>query len=334
MNLAPLARVVLWPLSVLYAAIVKLRAWLYERGILRAKRLQTPVISVGNLTLGGTGKTPMVIWLVERFLAQGKRVAILSRGYKGSDGTSDEIELMKSRLGNRVQFGVGPDRYASGLRLQQAGVDIFLLDDGFQHLQLSRDVNILLLDSSRPAANDRLLPAGRLREPLSAMSRADLLVFTRTETNPGTHTAIGKLQNAAVFAAQTRLLGFRKFPAASQNLLSTSELGAGPFYAFCGIGNPGAFVADLEHWGLSIAGKQAFADHHRYFDSEAAELLESARHADAVALITTEKDAHNLRDIDFQEFPVYIAIIDLAVLQEDAFLAAIQQQLDSRLRPA
>jgi tetraacyldisaccharide 4'-kinase len=318
----------------LYAAIVKLRAWLYERGILRVKRLQAPVISVGNLTLGGTGKTPMVIWLVKRFLDQGKRIAILSRGYKGSDGTSDEIELMKSRLGNRVQFGAGPDRYASGLRLQQAGVDIFLLDDGFQHLQLSRDVNILLLDSSRPAANDHLLPAGRLREPLSAMSRADVLVFTRTETNPGTDTAIGKLQNAAIFAAQTRLLGFRKFPAASQNLLSTCELGAGPFYAFCGIGNPGAFVADLEHWGLSIAGKQAFADHHRYSDSEAAELLELARQADAVALITTEKDAHNLRDIDFQDFPVYIAIIDLAVLQEDAFLAAIQQQLDSRPRPA
>jgi tetraacyldisaccharide 4'-kinase len=166
------------------------------------------------------------------------------------------------------------------------------------------------------------------------MSRADLLVFTRTETNPATDIAIGKLQNAAVFAAQTRLLGFHKFPAASQNLLSTSELGAGPFYAFCGIGNPGAFVADLEHWGLSIAGKQAFADHHRYSDSEAAELLESAQHADAVALITTEKDAHNLRDINFQDFPVYIAIIDLAVLQEHAFLAAIQQQLVSRPRPA
>jgi tetraacyldisaccharide 4'-kinase len=334
MSLAPLARVVLSPLSVLYAGIVKLRAWLYERGLRRSKRLQTPVISVGNLSLGGTGKTPMVLWLAERFLSQGKRVAILSRGYKGSSGSSDEVELMKSRLGNRVQFGVGPDRYAQGLRLEPSGVDIFLLDDGYQHLRLARDVNILLFDSSRPAGNDRLLPAGRLREPLSAMSRADLLVFTRTETNPGTDTAIGKLQNGAVFAAKTRLLGFRKFAGASPQVFAASELGPGPFYAFCGIGNPGAFVADLEHWGLSIAGKQAFADHHRYCDSEAAELLETAQHADAVALITTEKDAHNLRDIDFRDFPVYIAIIDLVVLQEDAFLAAIQQQLDSRPRLA
>jgi tetraacyldisaccharide 4'-kinase len=334
MNLAPLARVVLSPLSVLYAGIVKLRTWLYEKGILRAKRLQTPVISVGNLTLGGTGKTPMVIWLAERFLSQGKHVGVLTRGYKGSDGSSDEIELMKSRLGNRVQFGVGPNRYAQGLRLELSGVDIFLLDDGFQHLQLARDVNILLQDSSRPAKNDRLLPAGRLREPLSAMSRADLLVFTRTETNQGTDTAIGKLQNGAVFATQTRLLGFRKFGDASPRLFTVSELGASPFYAFCGIGNPGAFVADLEHWGLSIAGKQAFADHHRYSDSEAAELLEAARHAGAAALVTTEKDAHNLRDVDFQDFPVYVAIIELVLLQETAFLAAIQQQLASRPRPA
>jgi tetraacyldisaccharide 4'-kinase len=334
MNLAPWARIVLWPLSVLYAAIVKLRAWLYEKEILLSKRLQTPVISIGNLTLGGTGKTPMVIWLAERFLAQGKRVAILTRGYKGSAGTSDEIELMKSRLANRVEFGVGPDRYASGLRLQQAGVDIFLLDDGFQHLQLSRDVNILLVDSSRPAENDRLLPAGRLREPLSAMVRADLLVFTRTETNPGTDTAIGKLQNGSVFAAQTRLLGFRKFADPSSRPFAASELGPGPFYAFCGIGNPGAFVADLQHWGVSIAEKQAFADHHRYSDSEAAKLVEAAHQADATALITTEKDAHNLHDVDFQDFPVYIAIIDFILLQEDAFLAAIQQQLASRPRSA
>jgi tetraacyldisaccharide 4'-kinase len=334
MNLALLARVVLSPLSVLYAGIVKLHTWLYEKGIFRAKRLQAPVISVGNLTLGGTGKTPMVIWLAERFLSQGKRIGVLTRGYKGSDGSSDEIELMKSRLGNRVQFGVGPNRYAQGILLEPSGVDIFLLDDGFQHLQLARDVNILLLDSSRPAENDRLLPAGRLREPLSAMSRADLLVFTRTETNPGTDTAIGKLQNGAVFATQTRLLGFRKFGNASTRLFAASELGAGPFYAFCGIGNPGAFVADLEHWGLFIAGKQAFADHHRYSDSEAAELLGAARHAGAAVLVTTEKDAYNLRDVDFQDFPVYVAIIELVLLQENAFLAAIQQQLASRPRPA
>jgi tetraacyldisaccharide 4'-kinase len=332
MNLAPLARAVLWPLSVSFSAVVKLRAWFYARGILRSKRLRAPVISVGNLTLGGTGKTPLVIWLAERLLAQGKRVAILTRGYKGSGGTSDEIELMKSRLGNRVQFGVGPDRYQQGLLLEPSGVDVFLLDDGFQHLQLARDVNVLLMDCSRPLARDWLLPAGRLREPVSAMSRADLLVFTRTETNPSTESAISKLQHVPVFAAQTHLRGFRKLGGGMQTL-TPGELGPGPFYAFCGIGNPGAFIVDLEHWGLSVAAKQAYPDHHRYSTAEAADLEENARRAGAQALLTTEKDAYNLSDVHFANFPVYVAMIELVFPQEDAFLAAILRQIVPPQRP-
>src|SRR5271169_2313226 len=114
MNLGSLARLVLGPLSLVYGGIVRLRVWLYEKGVFHRKRLNAPVISVGNLTLGGTGKTPMVLWLAERFLAQGKRVAILSRGYRGANGTSDEIELMKFRLQNRVSFGVGKNRFAEG----------------------------------------------------------------------------------------------------------------------------------------------------------------------------------------------------------------------------
>src|SRR5271166_425685 len=139
MTLPPLVRLLLWPLSVLYGVGARLRAWLYARRALKQKRLNRPVISVGNLTVGGTGKTPMVIWLAERFLADGKRVGILSRGYKGRAGSSDEIELMKFRLQGRAVFGVGADRYEQGTKLEP-NVDLFLLDDGFQHLQLARDL--------------------------------------------------------------------------------------------------------------------------------------------------------------------------------------------------
>src|SRR5580692_652934 len=140
MNLPPWLRLLLWPASVIYGDLARLRARLYAQGTLKTKRLNTPVISVGNLTVGGTGKTPMVIWLAERFLAEGKRVGILSRGYKGNGGTSDEIELMRSRLQSRARFGVGADRYSEGRRLEENDeVDVFLLDDGFQHLQLHRD---------------------------------------------------------------------------------------------------------------------------------------------------------------------------------------------------
>src|SRR5436305_7749935 len=118
-------RILLYPLSILYGGIVRLRMRLYEQGWLKRKRLKGTVISVGNITVGGTGKTPMVIWLAERFLAEGRRVAILSRGYRGSDGTSDEIELMKERLEGRALFGVGKDRFEEGLRLEAQGVEIF-----------------------------------------------------------------------------------------------------------------------------------------------------------------------------------------------------------------
>ena len=246
MNVPSLLRRLLWPLSLLYGAGVRARVWLYANGWFKQKSLNGTVISVGNLTVGGTGKTPMVIWLAEKFLGDGKSVAILSRGYRGANGTNDEIELMKFRLQGRVLFGAGKNRFAEGLRLEaKQSVDVFLLDDGFQHLQLARDLNILLMDASRPLTGESLLPAGRLREPLAAMSRANLIIFTRAETASGTLEAIGKLDQYPVFAASTRLLGFRRF-GGEITPLSANEIGAGPFFAFCGLGNPEAFFRDLE----------------------------------------------------------------------------------------
>src|SRR5216684_7736733 len=135
MKLPLVVRILLWPLSILYAGAAWLRAWFYIRGWVPRERLKGAVISVGNLTVGGTGKTPMVIWLAEKLLAEGKRVAILSRGYRGINGTSDEIELMKFRLKDRVSFGVGGNRFIQGHRLEALqSIDVFLLDDGFQHL--------------------------------------------------------------------------------------------------------------------------------------------------------------------------------------------------------
>jgi tetraacyldisaccharide 4'-kinase len=319
---------VLWPLSLVYGQLMRLRVALYERGVLKQKRLSRPVISVGNLTVGGTGKTPMVIWLAERLLAQGLRVGILSRGYKGSGGTSDEIELMKLRLNNRVAFGVGPDRFEQGRRIE-ASADVFLLDDGFQHRQLGRDVDILLIDAARSLGKEMMLPTGRLREPLSAMSRADFLLFTRTETVPGTIEAIKKLQQYPVFSAATQLLGFRRLGERIQ-FVPAGEIGAGPLYAFCGIGNPRAFFLDLQNWGIAVAGKCEFGDHHRYDERDVRELVAAARRMGARALVTTEKDEQNLSGKKFEDLPVYVAVIDLAIDKEEVFLQAIREKLDAR----
>jgi len=326
MTLPPWLRLLLWPASIIYGDLARLRARLYAQGTLKTKRLSTPVISVGNLTVGGTGKTPMVIFLAERFLSQGKRVGILTRGYKGAAGTSDEIELMKFRLQDRVMFGVGPDRYETGRQLESKGVDIFLLDDGFQHLPLFRDVNILLMDASQPLGRESLLPAGNLREPVSAMDRADLLVITRLEASPATLATIEKLQDYPVFSAVTRLLGFRRFGEGIQ-LISASEIGPGPFYAFCGIGNPKAFFHDLKTWNVSVSQTSEFPDHHHYDQRDATELEQAARTTGARAFVTTEKDAQNLSGLSFSEFPVFIAVVEMQIPQQEAFLGFIRERL-------
>jgi tetraacyldisaccharide 4'-kinase len=327
MKSSPLLRKLLWPLSLLYGAVVRARVWLYARGWLKQKRLKGTVISVGNLTVGGTGKTPVVIWLAEKFLAEGKRVAILSRGYRGTDGTSDEIELMKFRLQGRVSFGVGSNRFDEGHRLEsQQPIDVFILDDGFQHLQLARDLDILLMDASRPLGGEALLPAGRLREPLTAMSRANLIIFTRAETASGTLEAIGKLQQFPVFAASTRLLGFRRF-GGEINLLSANDIGAGPFFTFCGLGNPDAFFRDLGNWGLRVCGQTVFRDHHRYTDRNIAAIKRAGKQAGANAFVTTEKDAQNLNAIKFDEAPLYIAVIDVVVTPEADFRNVLDQTI-------
>ena len=332
MDFPPAIQALLWPLSVFYGLYVRLRAWCYARGWLKQNRLRGKVISVGNLTVGGTGKTPMVIWLAERLLAEGKRVAILSRGYRGANGTSDEIELMKQRFQERVAFGVGKNRYLQGQRLEaQQDIDVFLLDDGFQHLQLARDLDIVLMDASRQMAKERLLPAGQLREPLSALGRANLLIFTRIENAPGAREAIQRLGKFPVFAAETRLRGFRLF-GGDTAVFPADSIGPGPFFAFCGIGNTDAFFRDLESWHAPVTGSRKFPDHHRYVPEDIALLERAASRANAKAFLTTEKDAQNLAGLALPPLPVYVAVIDLEILPEAEFLAVIGRTMPERGR--
>lgn len=326
MNLPRAVALLLWPLSVTYGAAARLRAWLYARGWLKQKRLGAPVISVGNLTVGGTGKTPMVIWLAEKFLAEGKRVAVLSRGYRGTGGTSDEIELMKKRLQGRVSFGVGKDRYAEGRRLEAKGVDVFILDDGFQHLQLARDADVVLVDSTRPFRNAFVLPAGRLREPTSALQRATVVIFTRTGQSSLTVHAIQKFPGIAVYPSETKLLGFRRH-GASERLEPLSGTVTQPAFAFCGIGNPDAFFADLQQWGVKVAGSRAFRDHHRYTKDDAQALEAAAERCGAKALVTTEKDAQNMREGLFSRIPIEVTVIAMEIGDENQLMRDLRAGL-------
>jgi tetraacyldisaccharide 4'-kinase len=324
-------RILLWPLSLVYGLVVRYKTTFYRSGVCGQKRLNGAVVSVGNITVGGTGKTPMVLWLAEKFLSDGKSVAILSRGYRGEGASSDEVELMRKRLGNRVRFGIGADRFEQGSALERASpVDVFLLDDGFQHLKLARDLDIVMLDGSKKLKDEWLLPAGSLREPISACSRADLLIVTRKFARPPIEARDSNEHRT--FYAQTQLLGFRtckQDSAEGAEVSGLSEIGPGPFFSFCGIGNPKGFADDLERWQVPVVGSREFRDHHQYAAADLAELESAALAAGAVGLITTEKDEQNLRGT-FAKLPLYVAVIDLVLGSESEFAAAIEHVLAER----
>jgi tetraacyldisaccharide 4'-kinase len=341
----------LWPFSLAYGAAAHLRARAYRKGILKQQRLDGTVISVGNLTTGGTGKTPMVLAIAEHLLAEGKNVGILTRGYRGEKitpasesnsaaaagaattqaitTTSDEVRLLQSRLDNRVQIGVGANRYDQGRELAQRGVNWFVLDDGFQHLELARDVDIVLIDATNPFSGGRLLPAGHLREPRSALARADIIVITRSTHAPAIESAIRRDSNAPIFYTRAKLDAIRSF-AEGQLAGAVAPEALPKLFAFCGVGNPSAFLDDLRNWGLDIVGHKFFPDHHRYTDHDDQEILQLASEAGASGLICTEKDLYNLHAIYYGELPTFYCSISMQIDNADDFWRTVLSTAELR----
>jgi tetraacyldisaccharide 4'-kinase len=330
-----IAASLLWPLSVPYAAGAHIRAGVYEMGIIRRRRLDGTTISVGNLTVGGTGKTPMVLWIAQRLLADGKRVGILTRGYKGDLGsgseraTSDEVRLLHARLGNRVPIAVGADRYKGGQRLVKQGIEWFVLDDGFQHLQLARAVDIVLIDAMNPFGGGKVLPAGRLREPRSALGRADIVVITRSDHAPAVEAIVRRYSAAPIFYAQPQLEALRVWRGEYPGEID-ADARSKKLFAFCGIGNPSAFVSNLQEWGFQIVGQKFFRDHHRHTAQNAIEVQQAARGAGAEGVICTEKDIFNLGRVEFRELDVRYCSISMRVRNDDAFWATIMNRAERR----
>jgi len=290
-----------------YAFILMLRAACYRLGILRSYRLPCPVISVGNITLGGTGKTPATAMIASYLIARGRRVAVLSRGYGGSaegelrivsDGkelflgpeeAGDEPYLLARKVPG-LMVVIGADRYRAGLlALRELKPDVFILDDGFQHLRLKRDLNLLLLDCARPYGNDRVLPAGFLREPKNALRRADLFLFTRCGEGSAPASPVpGK----PACRSSHRLGGFR--PLQGGELRPFSELKGMRAMAFAGIADPGSFFDTLQGEGAPLVTTLAFSDHICYGVDEIAAICRLKEASRSTCLLTTEKDAVKL----------------------------------------
>jgi tetraacyldisaccharide 4'-kinase len=305
------------PVSTVFGAGIAVRNALYDRRIFKVHRLARPVVSVGNISVGGTGKTPFVIALGELLKARGIAFDILSRGYRRSSTTiavvdpkgspaefGDEPLLLARKL--QVPVIVGADRYQAGLFAEQKFPSkLHLLDDGFQHRRLHRDFDIVLL----PEADYRgtLLPVGRLREPIGSLRRADAVVLLEAFAQPPVAARIWR----------------------AHKQLDPSNP-AGKLIAFCGIGRPKQFLDSLNAAGQKIVGHIAFRDHHSYAQSDIARLLALKKHTGADGFITTEKDSINLGEFAIRLEPLHIALLHMELESPEHVLAEMIQTLEQR----
>jgi tetraacyldisaccharide 4'-kinase len=344
-------KILLQPLSAAFQAGVALRHLAYRRGWLETRRLSRPVVSVGNLSVGGTGKTPLVTLMAETLLAGGHRPCILTRGYgrrggkglvvlePGPDRVADPREVgdepaALARALSNVSIIVSRDRFRAGvIGEQRFQATVHLLDDGFQHLALYRDLDVVLLDVTRPPSDYALLPAGRLREPFSALQRAHWVILTRTELGEagGWQERVQALNpGARIFRCRTKLAGL----VGARNGLSEppANLLRKKAAAFCGIGNPAAFFADLRAWGFQVVAESILPDHHAYRRRELDNLFALARCAGAEALLTTQKDLMNLPPDWNAPIPLFACCIRSEIEEKMEFERGLLAEVEAARR--
>ena len=332
----------LTPLSHIYAVILKMRGWLYDCGLFKQKQLPCRVISVGNIVAGGTGKTPAVIWIAKYLQNEGIQVGVLLRGYGREDRHSilivsdgkqiltplaesgDEADMIARKLPG-VPVAVGGDRCTAGFEVVQLWghtEGVLILDDGFQQRQLARDLDILTIDSTQPFGTGKLLPAGTLREPKTALKRADVLLLTRTD-----------------LAAES--INFEQFDHGKQVFqtchqptklyqLSTGEewtldlLNGRTILAVCGIGNPEAFARTLRQFEPKAVELLAFPDHHPYSLADLNDISARARDIGVNIVVTTEKDS--------QKLEAFVATTEFSLPQSVQFFV-LEVELEIRTNP-
>ena len=343
--------VLLMTLSTLYRAVTQARLAAYRSGLFRTSKLPVPVISVGNITTGGTGKTPLVEWVCRTIAGAStesksdahvkKKICVLTRGYGKlnpaeqvlvSDGTrlmaaerntGDEAQLLANNLLGIAAVISNPDRVAAGeWAIPNLGTGVFVLDDGFQHLRIARDMDIVTVDATNPFGGGELLPNGRLREPLAGLSRADCVVITRSDQVVDVDSvkdAVRKvIGDRPIFLSRMVTTGLRQLRGEP---IDGAQVGDQPVGTFCGVGNPDSFFAQVRSAGLEVAFSRTFPDHYRYSQADIDALVDQAKASGAKALITTAKDATKLGTLDIS-IPCYVLEIRISI-DDDARLAAM-----------
>lgn len=328
----------------LYGIAMRARAALYRRGILRTHTIRKPVISVGNLTTGGTGKSPLVAAIAHHLAQKGRRVCILTRGYGRaessqrvvvSDGNQilaevaqagDEPLMLAEKLKGEAAVICDADRVSAARWAEEnLASDVFILDDGFQNLRIARDVNIVTVDATNPWGNKMVFPAGILREPIKALGRADCIVLTRIEQPNQSNLVreIEKVSDAPILQSRMMLTEIR--PIKSAKAQSTPQLARQPIAAFCAVGNPEAFF-NLVRQEFKLTDTTSFWDHHQYSQDDIDRATKEAIASGAQALVTTAKDEVKLRTLRF-DLPCYVLDIEIEIPSADKLFEIIDGAL-------
>lgn len=321
---AVLLRALLSCFALVYAAAVRCRNLLYHFGLLRSHAVKVPVISIGNITTGGTGKTPLVIWLCRHLSQKQIRCAVLTRGYKTTAGEMSDEPALLAKSCPGVQVVINPDRVAGAEKaIREYQPQVLVLDDGFQHRRIQRDLNIVAIDATCPFGYDKLLPAGLLREPLGELKRADAAIITRFDLADAEQASqieqrimelAGPIPVARAIHRQTHAMLTNGQP------LPLEKLRTMKLFIYCGIGNPQAFMNCLQQDGITIVGSCFFNDHHDYTMQDVKSIAAQARHSGADIAVCTQKDwvktAVFCRQIETISFGVMAMELDFAANAE------------------
>lgn len=339
-------RILLLPFSLLYGMVVIVRNWFFEIQILRTTRVEVPVVSVGNISAGGVGKTPLVELLIEKLSAV-HRCAVVSRGYgrisTGTTVVSDGKELRAtveqsgdepSQIAGKFPEAIvvaAEQRVRGAHRAIELGADVLILDDGFQHRYLDRDFNIVVIPAREVMEGDWLLPAGNRREPMSSLKRADLIVVSRC-TDRAMFDAVEpvlKCYRKPVAGVRTKLGPFKNVQ--TNECLPVESFQRKRAIAFSGIGNPESFAALLNHHDIEIVQHVVFPDHHWYCEEDLTTVREAYEQKGAEIILTTEKDAVRLQRQQSEPFihrlPLYAAQMRLEFLAGEHILDGLLEQI-------
>lgn len=339
-----LGRAVLFPLyllSLLYGWAVRLRTHVYRVGLCPVRRLPCPVISVGNITVGGTGKTPLVMALAKGLTKHGIPVAVLTRGYRsrGSSGSlvsdgknvllspeesGDEPTLMARTL-KGVPVLIGKNRFRNGQHaLQRFGVRGFVLDDGFQHIELYRDLDILLIDASLGFGDHHLLPRGILREPLDHLGRAHLFILTKVESPETCQPIEARLRqvhpNPIIFHSHYEPVGLMDPQGEWSNL---QTLKGKKVLALSAIANPRSFTSLLSRSGAEVVSEVIYPDHHSYTPEDVVSITQRAKETEWI--VTTEKDMVKLENVDLFRIPIRALRVEFKIWEEEEFFGKVME---------